>query len=105
MIPWCENFIYIVELVPIAYSNFRRIMQWIFFADLRFEKYSYIYFKFFQEYLTNPVQVKVGKVSSPTANVSQILEKVSESDKVYFLAYQYEILYALFFEQCIKSFL
>ncbi|XP_043725422.1 DEAD-box ATP-dependent RNA helicase 20-like [Telopea speciosissima] len=35
-----------------------------------------------QEYLTNPVQVKVGKVSSPTANVSQILEKVSESEKI-----------------------
>ncbi|XP_010253045.1 PREDICTED: ATP-dependent RNA helicase DBP2-like [Nelumbo nucifera] len=35
-----------------------------------------------QEYLTNPVQVKVGKVSSPTANVSQILEKVVESEKI-----------------------
>lgn len=35
-----------------------------------------------QEYLTNPVQVKVGKVSSPTANVSQILEKVAENEKV-----------------------
>ncbi|KAJ4980110.1 hypothetical protein NE237_010890 [Protea cynaroides] len=35
-----------------------------------------------QEYLTNPVQVKVGKVCSPTANVSQILEKVSESEKM-----------------------
>ncbi|XP_042502472.1 DEAD-box ATP-dependent RNA helicase 20-like [Macadamia integrifolia] len=35
-----------------------------------------------QEYLTNPVQVKVGKVSSPTANVSQLLEKVSESEKI-----------------------
>ncbi|KAA8550450.1 hypothetical protein F0562_002134 [Nyssa sinensis] len=35
-----------------------------------------------QEYLTNPVQVKVGKVSSPTANVSQILEKVSENEKI-----------------------
>ncbi|KAF3454793.1 hypothetical protein FNV43_RR05241 [Rhamnella rubrinervis] len=35
-----------------------------------------------QEYLTSPVQVKVGKVSSPTANVSQILEKVSESEKI-----------------------
>lgn len=34
-----------------------------------------------QEYLTNPVQVKVGKVSSPTANVTQSLEKVSESEK------------------------
>ncbi|ONH99629.1 hypothetical protein PRUPE_6G040300 [Prunus persica] len=34
-----------------------------------------------QEYLTNPVQVKVGKVSSPTANVTQTLEKVSESEK------------------------
>ncbi|KAI9198161.1 hypothetical protein LWI28_011166 [Acer negundo] len=32
-----------------------------------------------QEYLSNPVQVKVGKVSSPTANVSQILEKISEN--------------------------
>ncbi|KAF9670960.1 hypothetical protein SADUNF_Sadunf13G0123400 [Salix dunnii] len=37
-----------------------------------------------QEYLTSPVQVKVGKVSSPTANVSQILTKVSESEKVCF---------------------
>ncbi|KAF8402472.1 hypothetical protein HHK36_010557 [Tetracentron sinense] len=35
-----------------------------------------------QEYLTNPVQVKVGKVSSPTANVSQNLEKVSDSEKI-----------------------
>ncbi|XP_048324802.2 DEAD-box ATP-dependent RNA helicase 20 [Ziziphus jujuba] len=35
-----------------------------------------------QEYLTSPVQVKVGKVSSPTANVSQILEKVSETEKI-----------------------
>ncbi|KAL6312893.1 hypothetical protein AAG906_032152 [Vitis piasezkii] len=35
-----------------------------------------------QEYLNNPVQVKVGKVSCPTANVSQILEKVSESEKI-----------------------
>lgn len=35
-----------------------------------------------QEYLTNPVQVKVGKVSSPTANVTQILEKVPESEKI-----------------------
>ncbi|PIA37424.1 hypothetical protein AQUCO_03000183v1 [Aquilegia coerulea] len=34
-----------------------------------------------QEYLTSPVQVKVGKVSSPTANVSQNLEKVAESEK------------------------
>ncbi|XP_057474919.1 DEAD-box ATP-dependent RNA helicase 20-like [Actinidia eriantha] len=35
-----------------------------------------------QEYLTNPVQVKVGKVSSPTANVVQILEKVLENEKI-----------------------
>ncbi|KAK6163867.1 hypothetical protein DH2020_000731 [Rehmannia glutinosa] len=34
-----------------------------------------------QEYLTNPVRVRVGKVSSPTANVSQILEKVAENEK------------------------
>eukprot|EP01018_Ginkgo_biloba_P004560 Gb_40721 [translate_table: standard] len=34
-----------------------------------------------QEYLNKPVQVKVGKVSSPTANVSQLLEKVSEGEK------------------------
>ncbi|WMV46109.1 hypothetical protein MTR67_039494 [Solanum verrucosum] len=34
-----------------------------------------------QDYLTNPVRIKVGKVSSPTANVSQILEKVPENDK------------------------
>ncbi|KAJ0007814.1 hypothetical protein Pint_30651 [Pistacia integerrima] len=36
----------------------------------------------FQEYLADPVQVKVGKVSSPTANVIQILLKVSESEKI-----------------------
>lgn len=35
-----------------------------------------------QDYLTTPVQVKVGKVCSPTANVLQVLEKVSESEKV-----------------------
>uniref|UniRef100_A0A2N9J4M0 RNA helicase n=1 Tax=Fagus sylvatica TaxID=28930 RepID=A0A2N9J4M0_FAGSY len=35
-----------------------------------------------QEYLTDPVQVKVGNVSSPTANVSQTLNKVSESEKI-----------------------
>ncbi|KAJ0964699.1 hypothetical protein J5N97_025837 [Dioscorea zingiberensis] len=35
-----------------------------------------------QEYLCTPVQIKVGKVSSPTANVSQILEKVTDSDKI-----------------------
>nr|XP_010922760.1 LOW QUALITY PROTEIN: ATP-dependent RNA helicase DBP2-like [Elaeis guineensis] len=35
-----------------------------------------------QEYLSNPVQTKAGKVSSPTANVSQILEKVAESEKI-----------------------
>ncbi|KAG8633672.1 ATP-dependent RNA helicase RhlE isoform X1 [Manihot esculenta] len=35
-----------------------------------------------QEYLTTPVQIKVGKVSSPTANVSQVLKKVSESEKI-----------------------
>ncbi|XP_040993787.1 DEAD-box ATP-dependent RNA helicase 52A-like isoform X1 [Juglans microcarpa x Juglans regia] len=35
-----------------------------------------------QEYLTNPVQVKVGKVSSPTANVSQKLEKVPDNEKI-----------------------
>uniref|UniRef100_A0A2K1WTF4 RNA helicase n=1 Tax=Populus trichocarpa TaxID=3694 RepID=A0A2K1WTF4_POPTR len=35
-----------------------------------------------QEYLISPVQVKVGKVSSPTANVSQILTKVSASEKI-----------------------
>ena len=38
----------------------------------------------FQDYLSNPVQVKVGKVSSPTANVCQVLEKASESEKVCF---------------------
>lgn len=31
------------------------------------------------------MQVKVGKVSSPTANVIQILEKVSENEKVCYL--------------------
>ncbi|CAN6469447.1 unnamed protein product [Victoria cruziana] len=35
-----------------------------------------------QEYLNKPVQVKVGKVSCPTMNVSQVLEKVSENDKI-----------------------
>ncbi|XP_068669310.1 DEAD-box ATP-dependent RNA helicase 20-like [Aristolochia californica] len=35
-----------------------------------------------QEYLKKPVQVKVGKVSSPTANVSQVLEKVAENEKI-----------------------
>lgn len=35
-----------------------------------------------QEYLTNPVQVKVGKVSSPTENVSQNLVKITENEKV-----------------------
>ncbi|PON72851.1 ATP-dependent RNA helicase DBP [Parasponia andersonii] len=35
-----------------------------------------------QEYLSSPVQVKVGKVSSPTANVSQTLQKVCESEKL-----------------------
>ncbi|EXB56008.1 ATP-dependent RNA helicase DBP2 [Morus notabilis] len=35
-----------------------------------------------QEYLSKPVQVKVGKVSSPTANVCQSLEKVCESEKI-----------------------
>ncbi|XP_047333372.1 ATP-dependent RNA helicase DBP2-like [Impatiens glandulifera] len=35
-----------------------------------------------QDYLTNPVQVKVGKVSSPTANIAQILKKVPANEKV-----------------------
>ncbi|XP_062100083.1 DEAD-box ATP-dependent RNA helicase 52A-like [Humulus lupulus] len=35
-----------------------------------------------QEYLSSPVQVKVGKVSSPTANVCQNLVKVPNSEKV-----------------------
>nr|URM60690.1 E2F DP family protein [Gymnema sylvestre] len=35
-----------------------------------------------QEYLSDPVQVKVGKVSSPTANVIQVLEKVLENEKI-----------------------
>lgn len=39
-------------------------------------------FLLLQDYLTNPVRIKVGKVSSPTANVFQILEKVPENDKV-----------------------
>ncbi|KAF6176933.1 hypothetical protein GIB67_027733 [Kingdonia uniflora] len=33
-------------------------------------------------YLTSPVQVKVGKVSSPTTNVSQLLEKVVNNEKI-----------------------
>ncbi|KAH1196883.1 ATP-dependent RNA helicase DBP2 [Glycine max] len=35
-----------------------------------------------KEYLANPVQVKVGKVSSPTTNVSQTLVKISENEKI-----------------------
>ncbi|KAG6418056.1 hypothetical protein SASPL_120254 [Salvia splendens] len=35
-----------------------------------------------QEYFTDPVRIKVGKVSSPTANVSQVLEKVPENEKI-----------------------
>ncbi|XP_024635995.1 ATP-dependent RNA helicase DBP2 isoform X2 [Medicago truncatula] len=35
-----------------------------------------------KEYLASPVQVKVGKVSSPTTNVSQTLVKVSENEKI-----------------------
>ncbi|KAK1272171.1 DEAD-box ATP-dependent RNA helicase 52 [Acorus gramineus] len=35
-----------------------------------------------QAYLSKPVQIKVGKVSHPTANVSQMLEKVSENEKM-----------------------
>lgn len=35
-----------------------------------------------QEYLSSPVRVKVGKVSSPTANVSQNLNKVTDEEKV-----------------------
>ncbi|KAH7834319.1 hypothetical protein Vadar_014864 [Vaccinium darrowii] len=34
-----------------------------------------------EEYLTDPVRVKVGKVSSPTANVAQFLVKVSDNEK------------------------
>ncbi|MQL95369.1 hypothetical protein Taro_028036 [Colocasia esculenta] len=37
---------------------------------------------FRDEYLSKPVQVKVGKVSSPTTNVSQVLDKVTESEKI-----------------------
>ncbi|WVY94836.1 hypothetical protein V8G54_033924 [Vigna mungo] len=35
-----------------------------------------------KEYLASPVQVKVGKVSSPTTNVSQTLVKISENEKI-----------------------
>ncbi|CAI7847931.1 unnamed protein product, partial [Closterium sp. NIES-53] len=35
-----------------------------------------------QEYLRTPVRVKVGRVSSPTQNMTQSLEKVAEKDKV-----------------------
>eukprot|EP00850_Spirogloea_muscicola_P003264 SM000013S26433 [mRNA] locus=s13:288468:293676:- [translate_table: standard] len=35
-----------------------------------------------QEYLNQPVRVKVGRVSSPTANVSQVLEKCTDKDKI-----------------------
>ena len=34
------------------------------------------------DYLNHPVKVKVGQVSSPTANVSQALEKVPDASKV-----------------------
>lgn len=43
---------------------------------------NYLSFVYYQEYLASPVQVKVGKVSSPTANVCQTLVKVSENEKV-----------------------
>lgn len=33
-------------------------------------------------YLSNPIRVKVGQVSTPTANVAQSLEKVTEASKV-----------------------
>eukprot|EP00252_Welwitschia_mirabilis_P024891 TRINITY_DN7583_c0_g1_i1.p1 TRINITY_DN7583_c0_g1~~TRINITY_DN7583_c0_g1_i1.p1 ORF type:complete len:589 (-),score=140.01 TRINITY_DN7583_c0_g1_i1:180-1946(-) len=35
-----------------------------------------------QEYLNNPVQIKVGKVSSPTTNVSQMLQKATDGEKI-----------------------
>ncbi|XP_014518797.1 DEAD-box ATP-dependent RNA helicase 20 [Vigna radiata var. radiata] len=35
-----------------------------------------------KEYLASSVQVKVGKVSSPTTNVSQTLVKISENEKI-----------------------
>lgn len=35
-----------------------------------------------QEYLCDPIRVKVGRVSSPTANVTQTLEKVTEKEKI-----------------------
>ncbi|XP_026408842.1 ATP-dependent RNA helicase DBP2-like [Papaver somniferum] len=35
-----------------------------------------------QKYLTDPVQVMVGKASSPTTNVPQMLQKAPESEKV-----------------------
>ncbi|XP_050217412.1 ATP-dependent RNA helicase DBP2-like [Mercurialis annua] len=35
-----------------------------------------------QDYLTNPVQVMVGKLSGPTSNVLQSLVKVTESEKI-----------------------
>ncbi len=35
-----------------------------------------------QEYLSKPVRVKVGRVSSPTANVAQTLEKVTDKEKI-----------------------
>eukprot|EP00897_Mesotaenium_endlicherianum_P009468 jgi/Mesen1/854/ME000112S10995 len=35
-----------------------------------------------QEYLNAPVRIKVGRVSSPTANVSQVLDKVADKDKL-----------------------
>ncbi|KAG0605379.1 hypothetical protein M758_9G054100 [Ceratodon purpureus] len=35
-----------------------------------------------QEYLNDPIRVKVGRVSSPTANVTQNLEKITEKEKI-----------------------
>jgi ATP-dependent RNA helicase DDX5/DBP2 len=38
------------------------------------------------QYLNNPVKVKIGRVSVPTANVSQSLERTTEAQKLDLLA-------------------
>ncbi len=37
---------------------------------------------FAQEYLSQPIQVKVGRISNPIANVIQTLKKVSDKEKI-----------------------
>ncbi|KAF6176906.1 hypothetical protein GIB67_030589, partial [Kingdonia uniflora] len=56
----------------------------VFFEDAVYDESKSRYFislGTLKEYLTSPVQVNVGKVSSPTTNVSQLLEKVADNEK------------------------